>query len=285
MVGAAFFLMTWGMVLSLGAQGGSWRAALLPAALTLLALLVLVKLASAYQGMARYRACKASAAPIAARAMAFMPRLLLAWPRMDAANLRSCLDYFLRRAQAPAPAGQAISFLKHSSYSTAVAIVLICIFVELPLDTMIAGLLTKDAGSQYTVRLVLGAAALYTFCWIWGDRHAMASSYMVIDLQNLHIRLANRFEASIPLSAIVHCERLEQGMQDWCARNEVAREDTLRATPADFPNAVLRLDPAAALMLTSWRLRRQAPACLFVYVDFPATLAAAVQAGQPESVR
>jgi len=276
LLGLAFFLMTITVPLSLGAEAGTLRAALSGVTKVLILLVILAKMAGDYAGFTRFRAATIQRAPWAERLRALAPLLLLGWSRLDAANLRSCLNWLLRRPQPPRPAGTLISFLGKSSHSTVIILGLISVCIELPMHTLIVSVMAKEPSLQHTLQIILGALAAYSLMWICGDRHAMAGSALVVDAEAMHLTIANRFAAHIPLSAITRCETLGQGADQWCKRHGVAPRSTLTATPADFPNVVIGIDPHAGVELTSWQVRQAAPDYLFLFVDQPSMLAAAV---------
>lgn len=121
-----------------------------------------------------------------------------------------------------------------------------------------------------------GALAVYMLMWIVCDRYLMAGSFTVIGASSLHLKIAGRFSAGIALSAITGCEPLGESAGAWCKRRGIEAGDTLTATPADRPNVVLAIDPAANAMLTSWQVERAAPRYLLLFVDQPSALAAAL---------
>jgi hypothetical protein len=55
-------------------------------------------------------------------------------------------------------------------------------------------------------------------------------------------------------------------------------------SPFDKPNAVLLLRPGSGVSLTLNGMRRESPTCVFLYLDRPDTLVAAL-ASQPASAR
>jgi len=276
LLGLAFFLMTVTILLSLGAAAATPRAALPGMTNKLILLVLLAKMASDYAGLARFRAATARRAPWPERLSALVPRLLLGWTRLDAANLRSSLNWLLRRPQPPRPVGTVIPFMGKSSHSTVMLIGLISVCIELPMHTLIVSAMAKEASLQHTLQIILAALAAYSLMWICCDRHAMAGSALVVDADAIHLTIANRFAAHIPLSAITRCETLGQGADQWCKRLGVSPRSTLTATPADFPNVVIGIDPQAGVELTSWQVRQAAPEYLFLFVDQPSSLAAIV---------
>jgi hypothetical protein len=99
----------------------------------------------------------------------------------------------------------------------------------------------------------------------------------VIGPTSLHLKIAGRLSASIPLSAIIQCEPVSESAGAWCKRRGIAAGDVMTAIPADRPNVMIAIDPAASVMLTSWQLERAAPRYLFLFVDRSSALAAALK--------
>jgi hypothetical protein len=61
------------------------------------------------------------------------------------------------------------------------------------------------------------------------------------------------------------------------AWNGIAPIDTLTASPLDKPNTVLILHDDCPVRLTHWGVPREGLACVFLYVDRPDALAAALR--------
>lgn len=121
--GLAFFVAVVSLMLSIGAEAGSVRAALARTTKAVIGVLLFAKLLSGgYGGLDRYRAAVASRAPFGARLGAFLPPGLLAWPRMDRANLVAGIAWLRRQPHPQRPAGIEIGFIEKSSYSTLMAI-------------------------------------------------------------------------------------------------------------------------------------------------------------------
>lgn len=97
---------------------------------------------------------------------------------------------------------------------------------------------------------------------------------MAKDLAHLPDALARSRNA---IAAIAGCERLSIPMAEWCARHGIDPRAALCASPFDKPNTVLMLAPGADVRLRHMGRARSGLACVFLYLDRPDTLIAAVQ--------
>jgi hypothetical protein len=279
LLGLAFFLFCTGFVLTVGAARHSTRGALFPIIVKLIACLILAKvIAGGYPGFARARAAAARGEGWAGRIRALLPVLLLAWPRMDAANLRACGKWLARRPHPARPPGTAFGFLDKSAYSTWLMMGLVTTFVDLPVNGLLISVMVHDPVIALRVHLICAALALYALVWMLGDHWQMKGSAHVLGPLTLELKSGSRLAASIPRSAIVGCALMGGNAAAWRKRHAVPAHDTLTSTPADEPNLVLALDPQAGVMLTHWQVSRAAPRYLFLYLDQPAQLVAALGA-------
>jgi hypothetical protein len=169
----------------------------------------------------------------------------------------------------------AFGFGKRSSYSTYVLVALFSTLIDLPLNGFIASVVVRDPLIQNRIHVLCGALAVYSLVWILGDRWLMQGSSHVLGETTLDLKIAARLTAQIPLTAIAACEAISDGAA-WRQRHAVARNDTLTATPADAPNIVLTIADYAAVPVVHWQVERRAPRYLFLYVDEPSGLAAAL---------
>jgi len=276
LLGLAFFIIAASLILTIAAAPGSMRAAIGPLAFKAVQLLILVKLLSQYRGIERWDGACARGAPIAERLRALIPLPLIAWTRLDRANLQACLAWIARRPYPPRPPGRTLHFLQKSSYGTVVMILLVGIFGELPMHATIVSVMVKDAAMQHQVQLILLAVALYSLFWVVGDRRAMLGSSYVVGPTALDVKVGNRFSAVIPLAAITACEAVPGGEAEWRKKRSLPTDATLVATPADVPNVMIAIDQGAGVTVVNWQIARPAPAYLFLFADEPSQLVAAL---------
>lgn len=197
--------------------------------------------------------------------------------RTDQALRRGFLHWLLRKPQRAAPAGTTFGYLGQGAYRTGVAIALFCIFVEIPLDAAIVPLLVKDPGAARILHALMFVSCLSSLVWVLGDRRLVGAGLHVLDDDGLHLRIGARTHGTIPRAAIAACERLNEPVQVWCRHRGIAPIDVVVASPLDKPNTVLILHDDCPVRLTHWGVPREGLACVFLYVDRPDALAAALR--------
>ena len=101
------------------------------------------------------------------------------------------------------------------------------------------------------------------------------------DLSHLPDALAGaagaRTHGSIARSAIAGCERVAVPAADWCRTRGIDPRAALVATPFDQPNTVMILAQGAGVRLQHLGRERTGLACVFLYLDRPERLAAALR--------
>jgi hypothetical protein len=267
----AWLLMIGAMVikLMLPAQlAGSLRPLLLVAPLLLLAAKDLSHLPDAIErsrGILRTRAWRQLPA-------AWLPPELVGLIRLDNELRRGCMHWLLRRPQAGAPAGRSFSFLERGSYRTAVAIVLVSAFVELPLHAAVLPFFVHDPAVLRILHLLMLAAVLQTLASVFGDRWLIGAGQHVLTEEGLQLRIGARTHGSIPLETIAGCERIAEPMEKWLRRHGIERRSAIKASPLDKPNTVLILKADSRVRLTHLGVERTDLSCIFLYVDRPQDL-------------
>jgi hypothetical protein len=209
---------------------------------------------------------------------AWLPSELVGLIRTDQALRRGFLHWLLRKPQPDQPAaGQAFGYLEQGAYRTGVAIALFCIFVEIPLDAAVVPLLVKDPGMARVLHVLMVAGCLSSLVWVLGDRRLVGTGRHVLDDAALHLHIGARTAGTIPRAAIAACERVNEPVSAWCRRHGIAPVYALVASPLDKPNTVLILHDDCPVRLTHWGVPREDLACVFLYVDRPDALAAALR--------
>ena len=279
LLGVSYFLMALTAIAAVGADRGGIRIRVanlfLAGAFSLVAAKLLV---DGYGGLARYREATREDAPWFARLSALMPRLLVAQARMDRAHLGAFGAWIRRLPPEPLAPGRQFGLQKRSSYSTLIVLGLISTFVDLPMSALIASVMSKDPAVQLRIHLLMGALAIYSLIWLLGDRRLMQRSAHVLDDSALHLTIAGRLRAHIPLADIVRAEAVNDSVPDWCKRQVVPLSAALcvRPSPFDRPNLALFLNPGTSAELIQWQLQRPAPRILLLHVDEPGQLLAAL---------
>lgn len=249
-------------------------AALRPFGLVLLlALLVAKDLAHAPDAIRRFHA--ASRWP--ERITAFLPPELVGMFRLDRLMWTGFAQWALRRAHVPVPEGVKLTYLHRGAYGTAIGVVMVALFLELPVNVLLINLWVQDADTRLLIHLVGCIGVLYSLAWVLGDRWHVASGCHVLAGDVLHLRVGVRSQGSIALHAIARFERMEEAPERWRRRHGIHAADTLTFTPFDKPNCVLVLKPDAEVTLLHWQVERKAPRYVLLYLDRPELLAGHVE--------
>jgi hypothetical protein len=203
---------------------------------------------------------------------AWLPPELVGLIRLDGALRRGCVNWLLRRPQAEAPAGRRFSFLERGSYRTAIAIVLVSAFVELPIHAAVLPFFVHDPVVLRILHLLMLAALLQTLASVFGDRWLIGAGQHVLTEEALQLRIGARTHGTIPLETIAGCERIDEPMEKWLRRHGIERRSAIKASPLDKPNVVLILRPDSRVRLTHLGVERAELSCIFLYVDRPQDL-------------
>jgi hypothetical protein len=158
-----------------------------------------------------------------------------------------------------------------------VAIVLFSTFVELPINAAVLQFFVHDAAELHVIHLLLLAASLSTLVWLFGDRWLVGAGSHVLTDQGLQLRVGARTHGLVPLAAIARCERMAEPAASWLRRHGVEPGSAVRVSPLDKPNVVLILTPDSRVRLTHLGVERTGLSCIFVYVDRPQDLIAALR--------
>lgn len=208
---------------------------------------------------------------------AWLPPELVGLFRLDGALRRGFFNWLLRRPQPALPAGQAFGYLERGAYGTVVAIALVSLVIEIPLDGLVASFFVHDPAARRLLHVAMLAGALSSLAWVLGDRWWIAGGRHVLDGDSLHLRIGARTHGSIARGAIAACERIDVPAAAWCRTHGIDPRAALVVSPFDPPNAVLILEPGADVRLQHLGRVRTGLVCVFLYLDRPELLAAAVR--------
>lgn len=232
----------------------------------------------------RMRLVARKGTPWSTRLGATLPPEFLAYFRLDRAMWRGFFGW-LRRAPVPVrPQGTLLTYTRQGAYSTVLALAVCAVCIELPLDAAIASLFIDDPRLRSILHVcsVLGGA--YTLVWVAADRWMVKGAQgHVLTTDTLDLSIGARASGIIPLAAIAGCETINEKPAQWCKRHGVAKRDTVTVSPFDAPNLVLRLRPELPVTITTYQLEKEAPAYVFLYLDRPEHLGAAVRRAQANS--
>ena len=209
---------------------------------------------------------------------AWLPPELVGLIRLDHALRRSFVHWLLRKPQPVVPlSGEGFGYLERGAYRTGVAIALFSIFVEIPLDAAVMPLLVKDPDVRLTIHVLMIAGCLSSLAWVLGDLRLVGAGQHVLNDDGLHLRIGARTDGCIPRAAITACERVNCPVLASCRSHGIAPCDTLVASPLDRPNVVLILNDDCPVRLTHWGVQRNGLAGVFLYIDRPDALVAALR--------
>jgi hypothetical protein len=240
-----------------------------------LVLLAAKDLAGFPLALKRWRAATARGESWHLRLRVTLPPELLSYMRLERTMWRGLFGWMARRPQPARPAGMPLSYLERGSYGTVICCLLVGLFVEMPIDVLIASVIAKNPQQAHILHLLFGALAFYSLVWILGDRwHVLGRRHHVLTSTSLELDIGARGFGSIPRDAIAGCERINESRQDWCKRHAVALHATRKLTPFDAPNLVLLLKPGTDVHLTLMQMARGGDGPVFLYLDRPELLCA-----------
>jgi hypothetical protein len=238
-------------------------------------LLVIAKdLAGTPQFLQRVRAVSVKGTSWPARIAALFPPEFVALLRLERSLMQGFLNWIARRGPPPRPAGVRLTYLERGAYSTAIAIALFSVFVDIPINMLIVSVIPLDPDHRSMIHLIAGIGAAYSLVWVLGDRWLVRGGGHVLTSTELDLQVGARTAGKIPLAAIAACESVNEKRVQWCKRNGIPVHATLLVSPFDQPNLVLMLKPDSGVRLTHYQMERSDPSYVFLYVDRPGLLAA-----------
>lgn len=206
-----------------------------------------------------------------------LPPGLLAYLRLERAMWGGFFGWMLRRAQPARPAGAALGYLERGAYGTVICCVLVALCTELPIDVLIASVIARTPRQMHLLHIGFGLVVAYSLVWVLGDRWYVAGRrHHVLTSTHLQLDIGARGSGSIPLDAIAGCERLTGSRKAWCQQHTYSLHTTRQLTPFDAPNVVLTLQPGCDIRLNLLQLERGGDGPIFLYLDRPELLSAAL---------
>lgn len=265
------------LVLLRYATPAQWREPMKALGLALpLMLLVAKDLAQIPDVAARLRALRRQGAGPIHWVAACLPPGVTGLIRLDRAQWRGFFCWLRREPQPVRPSGLRLTFLEQGAYSTVIAYGLFSVFVELPLSAAILPLFVDDPVQVRTIHMVLALGSLYTLVWLLGDRWQLRGGHHVLTDTHLDLQIGARASACIPRSAIEDVQPLGQPVAQWRRKNPFRLAEAVSITPFDKPNLVLRLRPDVQCTITHHGLERSSVRYVFLYLDRPERLIAAL---------
>ena len=277
LIGYGLLIVLYGAIVSLLLPAAWQRPFMRFLVVASLLLLVAKDVACLPLHVARVQAARAHGATWQRCLHAVLPPEFLAYLRLERAIWRGFFGWPLRRSQPVPPAGQALGYLERGSYGTVICCVLVALFVEVPIDVVIASVLAKTPGQLHALHLGFGVLAIYSLVWVMGDRwYVLGRRHHVLTATSLLLEIGARGHGDIALDAIASCVRLKESRTAWCQRHGYAVHATRLLSPCDAPNLVLVLHPGCDVRLTLLQRERGGDGPIFLYLDRPELLCAAL---------
>ncbi len=218
------------------------------------------------------------------RVGAAFPPEFLALYRFERAMRRAFFAWMRRQPHAPRPAGTVLTYTERGSYTTVLAIAVFSACIELPLDAAIASLFIDNPGVRSILHTCSLLSAASILMYVAADRWLVRGAQgHVLTGDALDLSIGARASGLIPLGAIERVESVGEKPDEWCKRHGVAKRDTVTVSPFDAPNVVLRLRRERPVTIITYQLEKPAPAYVFLYLDRPELLSAALQRAAPSA--
>lgn len=226
----------------------------------------------------RMRQVARKGTPWSERLGATLPPEFLAFLKLGRAMRQGFLAWVRRHPHPARPAGTLLTYTERGAYSTVLAFAVFSACIELPIDAAIASIFIDEPRTRAILHVCSLFSAATILMWVAADRWMVRGAKgHVLTGDALDLSIGARAFGIVPLAAIASCENLSEKPEQWCKRHGVARRDTVTVSPFDAPNVVLRLRPEAPVTITTYQLAKQAPAYVFLYLDRPELLGAAVR--------
>ena len=273
------FLLFIAMVIVRQIAPAQWREPLRPLALVAPLLLLAAKdLAQLPDVAARLRSLRRQGARWPRLLVACLPPALVGMVRLDRALWLGFFRWLRRQPNPARPAGQALTFHQRGAYSTAVAIGLFSLLFELPLDALMLPLLIEDPAEVTYIHLAIALCSAYSLVWLLGDRWLLRNGHHVLTDTHLDLQIGARASARIPLKAIASAQLLSQPLPQWRRDHPCRPMEVVNITPFDKPNLVLTLRADVDCAITHHGVARTGVRYVFLYLDRPGQLLAALAA-------
>ena len=230
----------------------------------------------------RMRRVACEGRPWRERLGAILPPEFLALIKLDAAMRRAFVAWVRRQPPPARPAGTLLTYTERGAYSTVLAIAVLSACVELPIDAAIASLFIDNPRVRAMLHVCSLLSAASILMYVAADRWLVRGAKgHVITADTLDLSIGARASGLIPLATIARIETVQEKPEQWCKRHGIARRDTVTVSPFDAPNVVLRRRPGQSVTISTYQLEKPAPAWVFLYLDRPELLGAALQRATP----
>lgn len=257
----------------------AWRAPIKIAGFGLPLLLFVAKdLAQLPDVVARLSALRRRRTRLSEWLAACLPPGLVGWMRLERALWSGFFGWLRRSPREARPSGVSLTYDQQGAYSALTALALFSILVDIPINAAIMPLFIKNPAEMKVIHCLLGLGSLYGLVWVLGDRWLVRGSHHVLTEHYLDLRVGARASASISLDVIEDAQLLREPVRDWRKGHPHRSAEAVNVTPFDQPNLVLRLDVNAGCCITHHGVTRRGVRYLFLYLDRPEHLIAALTA-------
>jgi hypothetical protein len=137
-------------------------------------------------------------------------------------------------------------------------------------------LFIQDPATARNIHLVCALTSVYTLVWLLGDRWYVRGGHHVLTTTHLDLQVGARASARIPLDAIEDAQPLRESVPQWRRAYPFLDKEAVTITPFDKPNLVLRLRDGVPCAITHHGLERTGVRYVFLYLDRPERLLAAL---------
>jgi hypothetical protein len=243
------------------------------------AIIVLRLLLEMPTGWQRGIAVRKNGAGLGGMLMAFLPREIVALFLLNNSLLGGFWGWLRKRPVGSAMAGQQFHYMDKSQYGTFFAMALISFAVDIPVSSLIIGIMTHDPVRRHWIHLIIFGLTLYALILLLGDRWLLKSDAHVLDGQYLHVRLGSRFAADIPLDRIASTESSSVSLEAWRRDTGVKADEMVIVGPAgglDGFNVIVHIREGAPIPMRRNMLSGQLSACVLMQVDAPGALRGAL---------
>jgi len=215
-------------------------------------------------------------------ALSILLRKTSAAIRFGVALSLGCLYWLLRKpSRRPAVSGTPIHYMKNSQYGTALAIILIAIFADMPVSAMLVGAIEHDPERRHIIHVLIAILTAATLILILGDRWYLQGDCHLIDDRMLYLRIGKRIAADLPVCRIAAIERVSGSKAEWCKQTGQQVRDVVQISPAnivDKPNICLTVSEGPPIRMLNNLFECALPKYVLLYVDEPQALIRAVHA-------
>ena len=220
------------------------------------------------------RASRVQGSPAARLAVLIVPAEAIGMARLAVLTAGGCLAWIARRPLPPRPAGVPVEDRKKGSYDGFFLINLVSFVPEIPISFLVLSSVALPL-----IHVAVHAAEFLVVVLVLGDRRLVRAGGHVLGDTHLHLRAGARAAATLPLEAIAGLHPLDKktSYAAWCRAHGAHLRDTGVVSIFDGPNLVVSMQPGLSLSWTRFQVERPLPRHLFLYVDNPAGLIAAIE--------